>query len=156
MPLLRKKPFARVKPPSSLRADDEVFYCELTGEVFVDYEAFYQRMILCNSLVWSCEHSGKPNLTYKEALDSEEQILKSVRNFPTPLKYAVLMLVHHTRRSKIQVITDEIFDYIKNRFQKDEKVEVKLKDKWLVSNFFIIEVKGEINLFIKIYVSYSK
>ena len=59
MPLLRLKPFKPEVPSPSLKEDDEVFLCSLTGEVFTDYEAFYQRMILCNSLVWSCSISNK-------------------------------------------------------------------------------------------------
>ena len=38
MPLLRKKPFIPDKQPPSLKPDDEVFYCEYTGEIFTDYE----------------------------------------------------------------------------------------------------------------------
>jgi len=38
MPLLRKKKFTPNKAPESLKPDDEVFYCELTGEVFINYE----------------------------------------------------------------------------------------------------------------------
>lgn len=87
-------------------------------------------MILCNSLVWSCECTGKPNLTYKEAKESEENVKKSLAAFPDPLKRAVLGLVHHTQRSKIQDLTDEIYDYLKNRYQLNEDVEVKVKDKW--------------------------
>ena len=59
MPLLKKKPFKRLQPPAGLELDDEVFYCEATKEVFKDYESFFQRTILCNSLVWSCSVTGK-------------------------------------------------------------------------------------------------
>lgn len=92
--------------------------------------SFYQRMILCNSLVWSCEISGKPNLTFKEAQESEKSIRKSLSTIPFSLKVGMLYCVHHTRRSKIQELTDEIFEYLKTRYQLDEKVEVKIKDKW--------------------------
>ena len=36
-----------------------MFYCEATKEIFLDYDAFFQRTILCNSLVWSCSVTGK-------------------------------------------------------------------------------------------------
>ena len=64
MPLLKKKPFKRLQPPAGLELDDEVFYCEATKEVFKDYESFFQRTILCNSLVWSCSVTGKGNIKY--------------------------------------------------------------------------------------------
>ena len=76
MPLLRKAPFERAKPPASLKLTDEVFFCEATKEVFTDYEEFFQRTILCNSLVWSCAVTGKSNLTFEEALESEEKARK--------------------------------------------------------------------------------
>ena len=80
--------------------------------------------------MWSCECTGKPNLTYKEAQDSEESVRKSLESMPVPLKRSTLTLVHHTCRSKIQTLTDQIFEYLKNHYQINEKVEVKLKDVW--------------------------
>lgn len=38
MPLLRLKPFKPEVPPKHLTANDEVFLCELTGEVFTSFE----------------------------------------------------------------------------------------------------------------------
>lgn len=87
-------------------------------------------MILCNSLVWSCECTGKANLTFKEAKDSEENVKKSLAAFPDPLKRSVLNLVHHTKRSKISLLVDEIYDYMKNRYQLNEEIELKIKEKW--------------------------
>lgn len=38
MPLLHRKPFVRNPVPRGLRDTDEVFYCELTKEIFLTYE----------------------------------------------------------------------------------------------------------------------
>jgi bromodomain adjacent to zinc finger domain protein 1A len=38
MPLLRRKPFIKKEFPRDLEDDEEVFYCELTNEIFRDYE----------------------------------------------------------------------------------------------------------------------
>jgi bromodomain adjacent to zinc finger domain protein 1A len=76
MPLLRKAPFVRAPPPANLKPTDEVFFCEATKEAFTDYEEFFQRTILCNSLVWSCAVTGKSNLTFDEALESKEKTKK--------------------------------------------------------------------------------
>jgi len=76
MPLLHKSPFVRAPPPPNLKPTDEVFFCEATKEAFTDYGEFYQRMILCNSMVWSCAVTGKSNLTFEEALESEEKARK--------------------------------------------------------------------------------
>ena len=58
MPLLNREPFVKVRPPPDIQKDDEVFYCKLTDEVFVDYDEFFERTILCNSLVWTCCLTG--------------------------------------------------------------------------------------------------
>ena len=42
----------------------------------------------------------------------------------------MLYCVHHTRRGKIQELTDDVHEYFKTRFQLDEKVEVKIAEKW--------------------------
>ena len=72
MPLLGKETFVRRKPDKDLALDDKVFFCEATKEVFRDYEEFFERTILCNSLVWSCAITGKAGLTFEEALESEQ------------------------------------------------------------------------------------
>jgi len=79
MPLLRRKPFLKKKLLHDLTKDEEVFYCELMNEIFRDYEEFCQRVILCNSLVWCCSLTGKPQLTYEEALQSEENARMLIR-----------------------------------------------------------------------------
>jgi bromodomain adjacent to zinc finger domain protein 1A len=38
MPLLKRQPFIPKEPPAGLKATDEVFYCKVTNEVFVDYQ----------------------------------------------------------------------------------------------------------------------
>lgn len=44
---------------------------------------YVERIILCNSLVWSCELTGKKNMTYKEALDCELESKRMLNDFPT-------------------------------------------------------------------------
>ena len=82
MPLLRKQPFVRNAPPKNITPDHKVFFCEVTKEMFLDYDSFFQRTILCNSLVWSCSITGKSNLTFEEALESEEKARKRIGNLP--------------------------------------------------------------------------
>lgn len=38
MPLLGKEEFILKELPDGLLSDDEVFYCQLTGEAFTSYE----------------------------------------------------------------------------------------------------------------------
>ncbi|KAJ8963181.1 hypothetical protein NQ318_018646 [Aromia moschata] len=71
MPLLKKKVFEKQSIPDFLRDDEEVFLLE-----------FSERMFLCNSMVWTCSMTGKSNLTYQEALESEENAKQSLKEFP--------------------------------------------------------------------------
>ena len=45
MPLLRREPFIRRKPPKNVGPDDELFLCKLTGEVFTDYEWVFVNLV---------------------------------------------------------------------------------------------------------------
>lgn len=109
MPLLKKKPFQRRDPPPGLNPEDEVFHCEATKEVFRDYESFFQRTILCNSLVWSCSVTGKSNLTYEEAVESEKKARKRLGDIPKPLKKALLWVADHTSRGRITDLVDDVY-----------------------------------------------
>ncbi|XP_028725543.1 bromodomain adjacent to zinc finger domain protein 1A isoform X1 [Peromyscus leucopus] len=124
MPLLHRKPFVRQKPPGDLRPDEEVFYCKVTNEIFRHYDDFFERTILCNSLVWSCAVTGRPGLTYQEALESEEKARQNLQSFPEPLIIPVLYLTNLTHRSRLHEICDDIYAYVKDRYFVDETVEV--------------------------------
>ncbi|XP_074641333.1 bromodomain adjacent to zinc finger domain protein 1A-like [Tubulanus polymorphus] len=124
MPLLRRQPFVRKKPPADLRPDEEVFFCKLTNEIFRDYEEFFERIILCNSLVWSCSITGRPNLTFQEALETEEKARKHLASFPTYLQRPVLYLSTLTHRTRLNDMNDDVFLFTKDRFFKGELVEV--------------------------------
>jgi len=133
MPLLRKQPFERTKPPAGLKPEDEVFYCEATNEVFTDYEAFFDRTILCNSLVWSCSITGKSNLTYEEAVESEEKAKKRISNLPKPLKKGLLWLTNKTKRGRLGEIVDDVYDWSKSRYFVGETVEAVIGNQWCES-----------------------
>ncbi|NWR60224.1 BAZ1A protein, partial [Bucorvus abyssinicus] len=124
MPLLHRKPFVREKPPTDLRPDERVFYCKVTNEIFRNYDDFFERIILCNSLVWSCAVTGKPGLTYQEALESERKARHNLQSFPEALIIPVLYLATLTHRSRLHEICDEIFGYVKDRYFVGETVEV--------------------------------
>lgn len=46
------------------------------------YSEFCERIILCNSLIWSCSITGRTNMTFEEALQCEENAKKSLKEFP--------------------------------------------------------------------------
>ncbi|XP_041122290.1 bromodomain adjacent to zinc finger domain protein 1A-like [Polyodon spathula] len=124
MPLLHRKPFVRQKPPLNLKPTEEVFLCKVTNEIFRDYDEFFERTILCNSLVWSCAITGKPGLTYQEALECEKRARQNLQSFPEPLIMPLLYLTTLTRRSRLHDICDDVFTYVKDRFFAGETVDV--------------------------------
>ncbi|XP_021574909.1 bromodomain adjacent to zinc finger domain protein 1A isoform X2 [Carlito syrichta] len=85
---------------------------------------FFERTILCNSLVWSCAVTGRPGLTYQEALESEKKARQNLQSFPEPLIIPVLYLTNLTHRSRLHEICDDIFAYVKDRYFVGETVEV--------------------------------
>lgn len=46
------------------------------GNLF--FSEYFARVILCNSLLWACSVTGKINLTFEEALESERQAKKTL------------------------------------------------------------------------------
>nr|XP_022913840.1 bromodomain adjacent to zinc finger domain protein 1A isoform X1 [Onthophagus taurus]XP_022913841.1 bromodomain adjacent to zinc finger domain protein 1A isoform X1 [Onthophagus taurus] len=139
MPLLKKKPFEKKSPPESLKNTDEVFHCELTNEIFLDYEEFAERTILCNSMVWTCCKTGKSNLTYQEALKSEEDARNSLKHFPNEMRVPVLFLANKTNRTNFSDMSDDVFSYIKERYFVGETVEASFSGaKW--GEYHILEV----------------
>uniref|UniRef100_A0A803Y7C6 Bromodomain adjacent to zinc finger domain protein 1A n=1 Tax=Meleagris gallopavo TaxID=9103 RepID=A0A803Y7C6_MELGA len=72
----------------------------------------------------SCAVTGKPGLTYQEALESEKKARHNLQSFPEALIIPVLYLATLTHRSRLHEICDEIFAYVKDRYFVGETVEV--------------------------------
>ncbi|ESO96438.1 hypothetical protein LOTGIDRAFT_159848 [Lottia gigantea] len=128
MPLLRKQPFLREQPSPDLTPDSEVFFCRITKEIFTDYESFFERIILCNSLVWSCAITGKSGLTYQEAVECEEKAKKNLSSFPSCIQKPILYLATKTHRTRLNDLNDDIFGFVKERFFLGEVVDVVIND----------------------------
>ncbi|XP_063703456.1 bromodomain adjacent to zinc finger domain protein 1A [Culicoides brevitarsis] len=124
MPLLKRKSFVRAKSPESLRDDEEVFYCEQTKEIFRNYEDYFERVMLISSMVWTCAYTGKPNLTYDEAVESEKAARTILRRFPNAIRGPVIMVASQTKRSNISELVDDVFNFVKDRFYVGERVDV--------------------------------
>ncbi|KAJ3638147.1 hypothetical protein MTP99_001553 [Tenebrio molitor] len=144
MPLLKKKPFEKTPTPENLRDDDEVFYCAVTNEIFRDYEDFSERMFLCNSMVWTCSLTGKANLTYTEALESEENARNSLKEFPAELKTPILYLAYKTKRTAFGDMADDVFTFARERFFIGENIETSFTGtKWKDSHVLQVIAPSE-------------
>ncbi|XP_038584080.1 bromodomain adjacent to zinc finger domain protein 1A-like [Micropterus salmoides] len=124
MPLLHRKAFIRQRPPADLRPDEEVFLCKITHEVFRSYDEFFERTILCNSLVWSCALTGRAGLTYLEAVESERRAKQSLQSFAPSLLVPLLHLAAQSRRCRLTELCEDVYAFVKDRFFPGETVDV--------------------------------
>ncbi|XP_011172967.1 bromodomain adjacent to zinc finger domain protein 1A isoform X1 [Solenopsis invicta] len=131
MPLLRKQPFQRLHVSSDFRDDDEVYHCEVTNEIFKNYNEFCERIILCNSLIWSCSITGKTNMTFEEALQCEENAKRSLKEFPMELRIPILYLASKTNRSSFNEMIEDVYQFARDRYFVGEMVEASFtEDAW--------------------------
>lgn len=73
--------------------------------------------------------TGKSNLTYTEALQSEENARKSLRDFPIELQKPILFLASKTKRSAFGEMAEDVFTYLKERYCIGESVEASFDGK---------------------------
>lgn len=130
MPLLNKRPFVKNEPPTKLSPKDEVFYCDVTNEVFTDYDEYWERLVLCNAMVWTCGITGRPNLTYTEAIECEGKARKCLSNLPLPLCKPILHLATITKRGRLVDMADDVFYYARDRYFIGEEVEAIIGKHW--------------------------
>ncbi len=97
------------------------------------FRQFFERIILCNSLVWTCSITGRPGLTYQEALDSEERARKQLATFPDYIQKIMLYFAKLTYRSNLKDLHDDVFVYMRDRFFLGEPVEVAIGSEKYVS-----------------------
>ena len=84
---------------------------------------FFERVILCNSLVWTCELTGHPRLTFQEALQCESRAQEQLETIPAHLAKILLHLATMTHRSRLNDMTDDVILYVKDRYFVGEIVE---------------------------------
>lgn len=88
------------------------------------YSDFFERCMLTNSVIWTCSLTGRPELTYSEALESEKTARKLLRQFPSALRSPVTYVASKTKRSGLKDLVDDVFNVIKDRFFVNEKLDV--------------------------------
>ena len=90
---------------------------------FRNYEEYFERQITLDTEVWSCSISGKSNLTFDEAVESEEsarEILKSVDK--TLIRVILYLFSKATGRISVRTLVTEIHDAIKDSYFVDEVI----------------------------------
>lgn len=106
MPLLKRKPFTLLEPPKDLDPCELVFQIRFTKEIFRDYHDYLERINLYRQRVWTCKVAGKTNLTYEEALVSEQRATEKVQQFPKELVAHVLHTVQFSMLSLRDLVNE--------------------------------------------------
>uniref|UniRef100_A0A3Q2DUW4 Bromodomain adjacent to zinc finger domain protein 1A n=1 Tax=Cyprinodon variegatus TaxID=28743 RepID=A0A3Q2DUW4_CYPVA len=88
------------------------------------FNHFFERTILCNSLVWSCALTGRAGLTYLEAVESERRARHSLQSFPQALVVPLLHLAALSRRRRLSELCEDVYAFVKDRFFPGETVDV--------------------------------
>lgn len=105
----------------SCKYGKQSFLC--THVTITHCRSFFNRHYLCESLVWTCELSGQSNLTYTQALESEKEAQRQLDSLSSCYQKAVLTLIHHTKRTNLKTLSEEIISFYRHRFIEGEIVE---------------------------------
>ncbi|WFD32685.1 dolichyl-P-Glc:Glc1Man9GlcNAc2-PP-dolichol alpha-1,3-glucosyltransferase [Malassezia sp. CBS 17886] len=132
MPVVKRKPVQPVPLPASLAAaapqeNPSVFYLAGTGEIFSDYDQYAARLSFYHQRVFQCELSGKSNLTYFQAAESEAQhALATQKRFPDALKAPILRAVQFQITGRLDSLVDMVAERLRDRFFAGESVLVEV------------------------------
>uniref|UniRef100_A0A669DJJ7 Bromodomain adjacent to zinc finger domain protein 1A n=1 Tax=Oreochromis niloticus TaxID=8128 RepID=A0A669DJJ7_ORENI len=88
------------------------------------HHGFFERTILCNSLVWSCALTGRAGLTYLEAVESERRARQSLESFPQSLVVPLLHLAALSQCCRLTELCEDVYTFVKDRFFPGEVVDV--------------------------------
>lgn len=79
-------------------------------------------------MVWTCSMTARNNLTYAEALESEENARKNLRDFPTQLRVPLLYLASKTERKAFSDMAQDVWSFVRDRYFVNEVIEACLPD----------------------------
>ncbi|CEG66262.1 hypothetical protein RMATCC62417_02874 [Rhizopus microsporus] len=130
MPLLNRKriPPAATIPYEPKRKRKEVWYLRSTNEVFDNYEEYINKLSLYHQAVWECEVTGRQNLTYEQALESERmEGDRAEFKFSEVLRKKILARVQF-QTIRLDELVDDIMNYFKDNYLVGEVVQCTLNN----------------------------
>ncbi|KAK3938342.1 ALG6, ALG8 glycosyltransferase family-domain-containing protein [Diplogelasinospora grovesii] len=123
--LFKRKPVQFLTVPQIEDDQQEVWHIPQTGEIFVSYDDYLNRMDFYKQKRFICTITGHSGLNFFEALQSELEGAEEVEQaFPEPLKGPVLRRVQFQTVSRIDALVDQIYDEFKNDYYPGEAVTV--------------------------------
>ncbi|XP_014557849.1 glycosyltransferase family 57 protein [Bipolaris victoriae FI3] len=145
--LFKRKPVKLEPRPKNLDDNAEVWHIEQTGEVFVDYERYLERLDFYQQARephFTCQATGHSGYTYFEAQESEvgstsilvkaDEEVTSVQTeaskeinsiFPDSLKSPVLHYVQFQDHERIDDLVNDVYDHFKEQFMLHDRVSIE-------------------------------
>ncbi|KAG5983322.1 hypothetical protein E4U55_000250 [Claviceps digitariae] len=127
MVLFKRKPVQFLPPVDMQDEDTEVWHIPQTGEIFVNYEDYLNRMDFYKQRRFNDQITGHSGLTFFEAYNSELTGGREVEaTFPEALKGPILRKVQFQTVSRLDNLVDLIFDEFRHDYYPGEDVTVTL------------------------------
>ncbi|CAL8070378.1 unnamed protein product [Calicophoron daubneyi] len=123
MPLLNGKRFVKKQPPKNLSLSEELFFCPTTLEVFRDYDEYFERTILINSLTWQCSICGRGPSNYAAAALCERADCRQLNSFCPSLTAGLLYIIFQVKLKKLSELVEILCGFTFTRFFVGEPVE---------------------------------
>ncbi|KAI5863242.1 hypothetical protein GGS23DRAFT_60200 [Durotheca rogersii] len=129
MVLFKRKPVQFLQTPLVEDESAEVWLIPRTGELFLTYEDYLNRMDFYKQPRFICQITGHSGLTFFEALKSELAGAQEVEQaFPEALKGPILRRIQFQTISRIDTLVDMIYDEFKADYYPGEAVTIQLPD----------------------------
>lgn len=107
-----------------------VWHIDETGEWFITYEEYLERLDFYTRHHFTCEITGTSCLTFFEALDSEETEFKYVEDrFPLKLREPVARFLHFNGVKRLDALVEKVYARFKNDFLPGEVVYLRKNNK---------------------------
>ncbi|CAJ0916343.1 3906_t:CDS:10 [Entrophospora sp. SA101] len=114
---------------SEEQKEQQVWLIPYTGQIFLDYSEYLKNIALYNQPLWQCAVTGKLNLTYADALESEKKHREQLdEKFPNGLKKPILEIVQFSAERLDDLVTI-IFESFKEHYTIGEIVTVVIDGK---------------------------
>ncbi|XP_077978529.1 LOW QUALITY PROTEIN: tyrosine-protein kinase BAZ1B-like [Glandiceps talaboti] len=127
MPLLGRRNHALAKPLKDKKDDESIYVIDFTKEEFRSKEEYRRRLEMYSDSVWTCQCTGRTELTYQEALQSEKRAHRQLQeHFPVYFEKPVLEIVHHNT-IPLDSLVDKSHQNINAIFAEGEPVELTVK-----------------------------
>lgn len=108
----------------------QVWHIDETGEWFLTYEEYLERLEFYTRHHFTCEITGTSCLTFFEALDSEETQFKYVEErFPLKLREPVARFLHFNPIKRLDNLVEKVYARFKNDFYPGEIVFLRKTNK---------------------------